>query len=284
MPIRPYTAGRFFLQLEGTSCGTIQSVEGGEATAGVIQEAGPEFFMAKHLGPLKYEDISLSLGFSMGKPVYDWIAASLRMKAGPVNGAIILADQNFEAQRAQQFFNAIVSELGIPAADGASKDVAYLTVRVAPERTHTVKGSGKVMDRLDRKQKPWVSSNFRLKIDGLDCSRVAKIDGFTIKQANVPGKLDFPNLRITLAEASGETWRQWHEDFVINGNNSEAREKHGTLEFLSANLQETLLSIALHNLGIFRLTTERPEAGADRVSRMVAQLYCQRMELSFGEG
>jgi len=69
---------------------------------------------------------------------------------------------------------------------------------------------------------------------------------------------------------------------VINGNNGEAQQRHGTLEFISANLQGTLLSIALHNLGIFKLTPERSEVGADKVSRMSAALYCERMEFTFG--
>ncbi|MET0216562.1 MAG: phage tail protein [Burkholderiales bacterium] len=282
MPVRPVVASRFLLQLDGVSCGFMQSVEGGAATADVIQEVGPEFFVKKHLGAARYEDITVQAAFSMGKPLYEWITASLQMKAEPMNGAIILADHNFEARSEQQFFNALISEVGFPACDGASKDPAYFTVRFAPERTRYVKASGKVTDKPDQKQKSWISSNFRLKIDALDCSKVAKIDAFTVKQANVPGKLEFPNLTITLPEASAETWRQWHEDFVINGNNGEAQQRHGTLEFISANLQGTLLSIALHNLGIFKLTPERSEVGADKVSRMSAALYCERMEFTFG--
>ena len=227
MPVRPFAAGRFLLQLEGASCGYVQSVEGGGATAEVIQGIDSEFVVKKRLGALKYEDITMTIGFSMSSPVYDWIAASLRMEAEPMNGAIILADQNFEATSEQQFV-------------------------------------------------------FRLEIDGLDCSKVTKIDAFTVKQAMAPSKIEFPNLAITLAEVSSETWREWHEDFVIKGNSGEGQEKQGKLAFLAPTGRETLLTISFRGLGIFKLRRERSEAGADRASRMTAELYCQRMELAFG--
>ena len=56
-------------------------------------------------------------------------------------------------------------------------------------------------------QKQFLPSNFRLEIDGLDCTKVSKIDSFTVKQPiqtddigdkrdykKEPGKLEFPNL------------------------------------------------------------------------------------------
>jgi len=88
MPVRPVVASRFLLQLDGVSCGFMQSVEGGAATADVIQEVGPEFFVKKHLGAARYEDMTVQAGFSMGKPLYEWITASLQMKAEPMNGAV----------------------------------------------------------------------------------------------------------------------------------------------------------------------------------------------------
>lgn len=218
----------------------------------------------------------------MSKPFYEWIAASLQVKAEPRDGAVILADQNFEAKSGQQFFNALITEMGFPTADAGSKDPAYFTIRIAPERTRHVKAAGKVTDKLDqKKQKQWLPSNFRLKIDGLDCSKVTKIDGFTIKQAKVPGKLEFPNLKITLAEVSADSWSRWHEDFVINGKNGGGNEKDGSLECLSPNGQETLLTVTFHNLGIFKLSREKSEAGGDKASRMIAELYCERMEFKF---
>lgn len=99
----------------------------------------------------------------------------------------------------------------------------------------------------------WLASNFRLEIDGLDCTKVNAIDSFTVKQKAVldtigdardfvkePGRLEFPNLTITMAEVAASSWQAWFEDFVINGVNDEQHEKNGALIFLSPNRQTEL--------------------------------------------
>ena len=145
-------------------------------------------------------------------------------------------------------------------------------------------------------QKQFVASNFRLEIDGLDCTKVSKIDSFTVKQSvqtddigdkrdyqKEPGKLEFPNLRITIAEAAAKTWIEWHEDFVIKGNCGDDQEKSGAIVFLSPNRQKELGRIVLHHLGIFALRRQPATAGAETIARVVAELYCERMELQIGK-
>ena len=142
-----------------------------------------------------------------------------------------------------------------------------------------------------------LSSNFRLNIAGLDCTKVAKIHSFTVKQrlagetlvngryqvdatqAAPPNLLEFPNLRIELATTSAESWGAWFRSFVINGNSSTMNEKTGTLSFLAPNLSTVLATISFQNLGIFRLEDALPDASAE-ITRVVAEHYCERMELA----
>jgi hypothetical protein len=44
--------------------------------------------------------------------------------------------------------------------------------------------------------------------------------------------------------------------------------------------REELGRVALAGLGIYRLAREKTEASADAVARVVAELYCERMELA----
>src|SRR4029077_17363640 len=134
---------------------------------------------------VKYEDIAVTAGFNMSEAVYDWIPASWERKFAPKGGSIIAADFNMEAKQKREFFHALITETGIPACDGSSKEPAYMTIKFAPEFTRTVKASGKVVANDTKGQKQWLPSNFKLEIDGLDCTRVNKIDAFTIKQSVV---------------------------------------------------------------------------------------------------
>ena len=292
---RSYAAGNFFFNLDGVKCGFVKAVDGGAISAEVIEEKGQaDLFTKKHIGQPKYEDLALTIGFEMVPNVYDWIASSWQRRYARKDGSIVVTDVSLQARSERQFFHALISEVTIPALDAASKDAAFLTVKFSPEYTREVKAAGKLIAPKPAAQKRFVASNFRLEIDGLDCSKVSKIDSFTVKQTvttddigdardiqKEPGPPEFPNLRITLAEAGAETWTAWFDDFVIKGNNSEDAEKKGAVVFLSPDRKTELGRVVLHNLGIFGLRHQ--SAAGDAVSRVVADLYCEQMELQVGK-
>jgi len=291
---RTNVGGSFGLVLDGVENGLLKSVDGGVAVADVISEAvGTLYYPKKHVGPISYSPFVLEFGLAMANSLYDWIGASWRGKAIAKSGAIVLADQDFVAASQREFTNALITETTFPAFDATSKDPAYLTVTLSPESARVVKGSGKISP--SKAQKLWLPSNFRLAIDGLDCTRVTKVDGFTVKQAVVTdnigagrirlrqaGRLEFPNLKITLAEASATSWFEWFGAFVLKGDNDDSKEKNGSISLLAANLTDELMRIDLFNLGIFRIGQDRAEANSERVATVSAHLYCERMELVLG--
>jgi len=290
---RAVAAGRFFVELEGVPCGFVRSVEGGGVRADVVAEPGPEFFEKKHLGALHYDEFTLQADLSLDKSVYAWIADSWTGKLARKDGSIVATDLKLAAVSEREFFRALLTEVTVPAMDAASKEAAHLTVKLAPEYTRARKGSGKAVKAASAKQKLWQQSSFRLEIDELDCTKVSKVDAFTIRQKTVsdqlgeeraptrqPSKLEVPNLRISLAESSAKTWAAWRDDFLVKGNNDDSQERNGKLVFLAPDLKSPLGEIRLFNLGIFRLEPEAQSAGAQQVARMIAELYCERMELT----
>ena len=291
---RTFVAGNFALQLDGVQCGFLKSVDGGDISAEVVDEAvGPAGFVKKHIGQPKYEDFVLKAGFELTKPFYDWIAAAWNLKIARKSGAIISTDANFKAVSERQFVDALIAETTIPALDASSKEPAYLTVHLSPELTRSAKATGTIKATAAKK-KTFIASNFRVEIGGLDCKKVSKVDSFTVKQ-NVtrdeigdrreprkePGTLEFPNLKVTFAAASAKTWEDWFEDFVVKGNSGEKNEKSGALVFLGPDLKAELGRVTLHNVGIFALRHPAP-AGKETIQKVVAELYCERMELQVG--
>jgi hypothetical protein len=108
---------------------------------------------------------------------------------------------------------------------------------------------------------------------------VAKVEAFTVKSADEGGHIDFPGLRVTMAESGAATWRAWHEEFVLQGMNDDAREKSGALVLLDPAVQE-VGRVELAGLGIHRLALEKAEANVEAVARVAVDLYCERMELA----
>ena len=289
---RSYVAGRFALEIDGIAAGWMKSAEGGHATSDVVTEdIGGTLFAKKHIAGVKYEDFSINCGTGMSKGFYEWIKASFDHKPFRKNGAIHVADYDYKEMNTLAFSNALITEVGFPACDASSKDPAFMALKFAPEVTRFGQGSGKPLDPGAKIQKKWLPANFRLTIDGLDCTRVNKIEAITVKQSVVerlgqiePTKLEYPNLVVTLPESSAKTFYDWHEDFVIKGNNSDASEKTGSLEYLTPDLKDVLFTLTFSNLGIFKCTPEKAEAGSENIRRVKAELYCEEMKFTYGSG
>jgi phage tail-like protein len=295
---RSYVSGNYMLELDGVKCGFVKSVSGGAISAEVINEpSGPDYFVKKHIGQPKYEDITLQIGMNMNKSVYEWIASIMTMNYQRKNGAIIYCDYNLNATKRLEFNNALITEVTFPACDGANKEPAYITLKIAPEYIRNTAASGKLTGGYGKiDQKVWLPSNFRFNIDNLGTAnnKVNKVEAITIKQTVVtddigdardylkePGKLEFPNIVITVAEVTAQPLVDWHKSFVIEGNNDELQERSGYLELLSPNRQQVFIRLDFKNVGIFRQVPDKIEANADAIKRLKAEFYCERMMMQY---
>lgn len=296
---RSYTGSMHALVLDGAT-GFVKNVAGGGITADVIVEATgqtPDGVAKKHVGAPRYEDIVVEVGPSLGKGLSEWIAASWTPAVTRKSGSIVTADYTMKVQTEREFFNAMVTETTFPALDASSKDAAYITVTITPEQTRVKSGSGADLKaQTSIKQKPWVSSNFRFEMDGLETSRVYRIESFTVRQRVVsqavgerrdyerqPGRIEFPNIKVTLAERDAKSWLEWHQNFVVNGNNADDREKSGAIIVLTPDLRTELMRVSLQNCGIFRIAPEPAAEGRTVIARLTAEMYCERMQLSVSE-
>lgn len=306
MPItadkRSYVAGKYAIELDGINAGWVWSVEGGHATADVVVEKmGSDHLQRKHIGNVKYEDMTVTCGTGMSKAFYTWIQDSFDHKYSRKNGAAITADFNYKEHSRINFFNALITEIGMPAQDAASKDAAKMTIKFANEYTRYLPAKGGGASIGGGKfpanaavQKQWKNNTFRLVIDGFDCTRVNKIEALTVKQKVIeqavgemrdyekePGHVEIPNLVFTLPESHAEEVFKYHEDFVIKGNCSQDKEKGGTLTYLAQDLKTELFSLTFVQLGIFKCTPDKTDAGSEQVRRVKVEMYCEDIQFNY---
>jgi phage tail-like protein len=295
-PGRSYVAGRYGIELDGVFMGFVQSAEGGHAYSEVVSElVGAERVARKHIGNVKYEEITIRVGANMPKAFYQWLQETMAGQSSRKNGAIIAADYNYRETERLTFTNALITEISFPALDAASKDPAYITIKISPETTRRAKPTGQPLPLLGAKHKQWLPANFRLRIDGLEqsTSRVNKIEALTVKQKVVtdaigesrdyeiePTSLEIPNLVVTFSEHEADAWYDWAESFIIAGENGADKEKNGSLEFLAPNLKDVLFSLSFQHLGIFKLTPDKVEAGSEQIRRVKAEMYVEEMAMS----
>jgi hypothetical protein len=286
---RGFTVGKIGLQLNEASAGFLSSADGGNATADVINEkVGSDHLARKHIGAVKYEDITVTAGTGMGKEFYSWIQTSIGGAPIAHTGSILGADVNLKVFTRTDFFNALITEVGMPALDAASKDAAKMTIKFAPEKTRKVLNTGGKLLGGAPLQLKWLTSNFKLTINGLNTSFVNRIEQFTVKAnytrfsgdsatgQRVLSQIDISNLKFTIAEAHAQDFMKWHEDFVINGNNSVENEKFGSLSFLAPDLKTELFNLKLTGLGIFALDPDPLVVSTQGIRHVTAQLYCDK--------
>jgi phage tail-like protein len=297
---RPYTASRFGLMLDGAFVGFLQSFSGGMARADVQLERGAGAITRKHLGPPVYDDIVIQFGTNMSKAVYEWIGATCNGKLTRKSGAIVALDVNYAVQSSLEFSNAFISEVGMPAADAASKDAVSLQLKLSPESTHIKKGDGsKPPQAVTKSDKPLLASSFRFTLSGLETvsNKVSKVDAFAIKAKVIAdalgaarekivrgaGGVEVPDLSVSVAESAAGPLYDWHEDFVIKGNNGQDKEKTATLEYLTQDLKSALFTLQFSGVGIFRLDSEA-DAGSDAIRKLRAGLYCEEIRFDSNVG
>jgi tail tube protein gp19 len=289
---RSYAGSKFALSLDGIQAGPVNGVEGGTPTAEVVAERlGPDNITHKHVGALKYENLSFTTGLD-SKPLNDWITATLKGQHVRKNGSVIAADYSGKSVSELEFFNGIITGVTFPALDGASKDAASIAVSLAPEYTRAKASSATSGGFTPKSLKKWTPANFRFEMTGLDGTRVNHIDAITIGQQvteNAVGEsrdyektassLEIPNVKLTMSEANAGTWASWLDDFLVKGNNSNDKERDGSIVYLDYTRQTELGRLNLFGCGIVGLAPQKAQAGSEAIRRVQAELYCERMEL-----
>ena len=296
--VRAYTRGYYALELDGSVMGVMSGVTGGGVTSDVVVEKpGPDRIRHKHLAGVKYEPISIEVSLPMAKPFYAWLKSSFepQQKLLRKNGAILTLDYNGRVVARRDFINALVTEVEFPGCDAGSKEPASIGVTFAAERvTDTAPRASAPLPQAPKQR--WISSNFRLNIQGLEAAtvRANKIEALAIKLQTVdnpvgemrdyqrePAGMEFPTLVVTIAEAYAKPMYDWLEDFVVRGNNGQDREKVGVLEYLAPDMKTPLLSLNLFGLGIFRATPDAVTAPTEQVRRTTVSMYCEMITADF---
>ena len=143
---RGFAVGKYGIELQHTMAGWVKEVDGGHATAEVVTEKiGSDHLAKKHLGTLKYEEVTFKAGAGMSAQVYEWIKTGFNQTShsrGREDGAILFADYDQVETSRLTWTHGIITEFGMPALDASSKDAALMTVKFRPETTRKTFSAG----------------------------------------------------------------------------------------------------------------------------------------------
>lgn len=295
---RSYVNGYFQLDMDGFNCGIIQKFSGGESEGEVATlPMAHDYFVKKQIGNLKYSDFEVQVGLSMAEPLQDWIESSLNMQFKRKSGELKAADFQRQTRHIREFKDALLTKIVFPAGDGAAKEAAFATLGFSPWRVDNRPGDGStVSNPVDVRQKEWHPSDFNFTVDGLDraCSKISKFEAIEIKQSVVtdfigrereyfrePGKIDFPNIKITMSEDSSHAFFDWYRDFVVAGRNTDADHKTGSVSYLNRTREKELLTLDLYGLGIYKISAAPRNHKEDKIASVTVEMYCESIGAKF---
>ena len=293
---RSISMGQFAVVLDGSSDLTVlRSLEGGVINGEVAeQQIGPELVTRKSLSAISYEPFTMQIGMNMSRGFADWIEASFDGGSVSMDGSVIAASPNLLSLSEREFQDALISEVTFPKLDAASKDPVFLTVKLEPARIRYQSSASDLPFPNTSSPRKWLASNFRVEIGSLPTGRVSKIDSLTWKQAMTKDqvgsfryttlqstKIEVPNVKLTISTADMKPWLDWHKDFVIDGQSSEADELTGSITLLGPDLEEELATIHLSNIGIIRLSLDQTEANKESMARFTVELYVEDMSFEY---
>lgn len=177
--------------------------------------------------------LTAQFGTGMSKSFYDWVSQCCQGRPLPKPGSLgTLNFQGNEIARVAWNFGQL-GELGFPALDAASRNPCTIGIRV-DIRNADVAASSSVPSTRGQ-QKPLLSCNFRLGIDGVDGSRVKAIGAFGLKHGKPSGPMV-----LTVSEQHASTFRAWQ---------GTPGAKNASLDYLAPNLTP-LLTLKFNNLTI----------------------------------
>ncbi|MEI7832219.1 MAG: phage tail protein [bacterium] len=287
-----YTAETFYLKLDDTIVGQIKGLSGGGQIAEVKEiKTASDTYIHKNIASAGYEPLTIKMFLpSMDNSLLDWMASTWEGKFQAKNGSILSCDATHNVVREQQFTNGILTATTFPKLDAFAKEAGYITLVITPETIiEAVPSDAKITGIANSKIKTWSSSNYRLEIDGIDCTRIRSIESFTVnvevekkkvgdaaQRINlVPTRLKIPDLSFDISESASDTWRQWADDMITKGTNTK---KNGRIILLDQTLKNEVGRIEFQGLGIFHLTTSSLESNADKTISIKTELFCEQMK------
>jgi phage tail-like protein len=304
--IKPYTAGRFALELDNKQpAGWLTSVDGGHFKApAVTSMVGADNYVTKYAGKPTYDDITLTVGAAMSPSFWTWVKGSLEGKPERHSGAVVACDYDGCERSRRSFYQALITEIQFPALDAASKTAAAINIKLSPERVTFEKGNGSKItpsqgNNEGTKQKMWMSNNFRITMDrfkGDESLHNAKLEAFTVKQAIIQnpvgyeletrkeaGRLELPNLVMTFPESLAHGWFDWYNIAVVQGNRHKQLTT-GSITYLSQDKSRELMRIDLDGISLLSLEVDKWEAGKEGIAQVKATLNVETFKLSPGKG
>ena len=286
------TTSALFLELDGKTAGPLRTAQPASVRVDeALQSTGRETVVRRSarvtLGEMAAEFDLVEPG-----PLVDWLQAALAGDLTQRDGALVVADANFNARRRIGFRGARLSSLTWPLLDAAGgRRQVSLALRWLVDGVDDAPSSGKVKGSTGRR-KAIVASNFR--VAGLpfggDAVSAVQLPDLQVdwaqdrlsngRQGRQMVQRQLGELAVTITSRSAEAARAWVHKLVADGSIDESDGLALQVDLLDAALKKTLASVQLTGCLLCGMDEEPLVGAADRIATLTLRFDVGGFKLS----
>jgi hypothetical protein len=228
--------------------------------------------MAGAAAPQEISPLIVTLPVDMSSGVYNWVKSCMDGKVDRKSISIIFTHDDADTIVLRKTYGGcVLSEIQMPALDAASKDVAYMVLKISPTTLVTdVPASWSRFNHPLASASPYsaaLASKFALEIDGIQVQHVSKIDSFSIKQSIGGRKGSVADLSFTCPESETEQFRTWLKGASDNNGGTSTSTvapamKTGTVKFFN---EAKGFKMQIDQMQIYAISKDAANEGMNRV-------------------
>lgn len=235
------------------------------------------------------DDVALSVPFLPEPRMAAWINDAVA-GAGKVQAVRILElGANEDIRFVHELDDAVIRSIDLSSLDAMSNEALNWDVTLGARALRMDTSGGKAAAALGSKIKRINSSDFRLKIAGVDTDRLSAIDGLHVdcmpaSDGAATGRAKSREhaaprvapIKLHVRDDNPKSWLVWLDESVKM---TQASVKTGTLELLDASQKNVLVRVTLEGLAI--ASFGRSAASGEKVGEFEVELSCQSLKIDF---
>ena len=287
------TTSALFLELDGKTAGPLRTAQPASLRVDKATQSTGRETVVRRSARVTLGEMAAECDLVEPGPLIDWLQAALAGDLTQRDGALVVADANFNARRRIGFRGARLSSLTWPVLDaGGGKRPVSLALRWLVDGVDDAPSSGKVKGSTGRR-KAIVASNFR--VAGLpfgdDAVSAVHLPTLQVDWAQDPfsggrlrlrlGQRRLGELAVTITSRRAEAARAWVHKLVADGSIDESDGLALQVDLLDATLKKTLASVQLTGCLLCGMDEEPLGAAtADRMATLTLRFDVGGMRLT----
>lgn len=292
MAIRPsHAMGNYAIELNGSIAGWVNSIEfptikvnqGNLKPGTAVGTAKPDGTS----GHVSHTAFKASYSISETNNVVDWFMAVPRGVVITSTGAIILADQNFEAKRRCDWTVGHVTSVKFPKFSASqAKKPLLVDFEWEAETIEFSKASGKLAAPQVKKQKAFNSAFFRF--EGLPGESAwitdVEVPAITARNAQERSGANYANydigdLKITFSSNALDSHLEYLQKLIRNGKLTADEYLDCELHMLDNSASKAIGSIQFYGCGLKEFSIPRLEANQEQLVKFTLSFSVERFDL-----